>query len=81
MDTPWQTCGRITGYHEMRGIAMIQSPLEAEVVQRRNDPNAWGVEAIDRAEGSVYMAVFSGPEARERAEEYARLKYCKALAA
>jgi hypothetical protein len=26
------------------------------------------------------MAVFSGPDAQERAEEYARLKYRKALA-
>lgn len=33
----------------------------------------WRVEAIDfENEGAVYIAIFSGPNARERAEEYAR---------
>ena len=35
----------------------------------------WHVEAIDYAdEGKVYVACFSGPDARERAEEYAAWK-------
>ena len=33
------------------------------------------VEAIDHdADGAVYVAIFSGPQAKERAEEYARFK-------
>ncbi len=60
---------------------MEQINLEAEVSQRRDTPNAWGVEAIDYpADGAVYMAVFSGPQAKERALEYARAKFAKAAA-
>lgn len=50
--------------------------FEVEVVERNDTPNAWSVEAIDVAgDGAVYMATFSGPEARARAEEYANMKY------
>jgi len=50
--------------------------MDVEVVERRDTPGAWGVEAIDSAnDGEIYMAVFSGPQAKDRAEEYARLKY------
>jgi hypothetical protein len=35
----------------------------------------WRVEAIDyESEGEVYVAIFSGSEAKERAEEYAAWK-------
>jgi hypothetical protein len=35
----------------------------------------WRVEAIDfENEGNVYIALFSGPDARARAEEYAQWK-------
>ena len=52
--------------------------LEAEVVERRDAPNAWGVEAIDaEGDGAVLMALFSGPDAKERALEYARAKFRK----
>ena len=55
---------------------MEQVNLKAEIVERRDTPGAWGVEAIDYAgDGSIYMAVFSGPSAKERALEYARTKY------
>lgn len=39
--------------------------------ERRGDPGAWGVEAINYdGDGEIYMAIFSGPFAREMAEEY-----------
>lgn len=40
------------------------------------DPEDWVVEAIDSSgDGGIYVTVFSGPLARERAVEYAREKY------
>jgi hypothetical protein len=45
--------------------------LKYEISERKDTPGAYGVEAIG-PEGEVYMAVFSGPMARERANEYAR---------
>lgn len=50
--------------------------MQVEVVERRDTPGAWSVEAIDHgSEGEVYLAVFSGPDAQGRAHEYARTKY------
>jgi hypothetical protein len=41
----------------------------------KNASDSWRVEALDfRNEGVVYVAIFSGPKARERAEEYAGWK-------
>jgi hypothetical protein len=55
---------------------MEQMNLKAEVVERKDSPGSWGVEAIDSAgDGAIYMAIFSGPEAKERAMEYARSKF------
>lgn len=55
---------------------MEQSYLKAEVIQRKDAPDSWGVEAIDfNGDGAIEMAVFSGPKAKERAYEYARSKY------
>ncbi len=46
-----------------------------EVVESRQCSGVWHVEAIDHAsEGEVYMAVFTGPGAEERAREYATWK-------
>ena len=43
-----------------------------EVVASRDAVNEWRVEAIDEAgEGQSYVAIFSGPDAKQRAEEYA----------
>ncbi len=50
--------------------------LTVEVVERRDFPGAWGVEAINYVgDGEIYVAVFHGPEARARAYEYAGMKY------
>jgi len=49
--------------------------MEYEVVESRIAKNEWRVEAIDHErDGAVYVALFSGPEARERAAEYAAWK-------
>ncbi len=49
--------------------------LEVAVVERNDQPGVWTVEAIDTAaDGDIYQAFFHGPEARERAQEYARFK-------
>jgi|HubBroStandDraft_4_1064222.scaffolds.fasta_scaffold00028_23 hypothetical protein len=48
---------------------------EYEVIRDRLDQESWRVEGIDYAnDGIVYIAVFTGPRAIERAEEYAAFK-------
>ncbi len=50
--------------------------LDVSVVQRRNEAGVWSVEAIaDDEDGSVYQAHFHGPNAEDRAREYASFKY------
>lgn len=51
--------------------------LEYEVVRSRDavEDDEYRVEAIDYDhDGQVYVAIFSGPNARKRAEEYAKFK-------
>ena len=49
--------------------------MEWTAVEDRRNHAEWRVEAVDfDNEGAVYVAIFSGPEARERAEEYAAWK-------
>lgn len=48
--------------------------MNYEVVADREFPNYWRVEAIDSKTGDVYIAVFYGPDAKIRAEEYSGLK-------
>lgn len=48
--------------------------LEFELMESREVPGEWRVEAIDSADGQVYVAIFSGPYAQKRAQEYARWK-------
>ena len=50
--------------------------IAVSVVERKDAPGVWSVEAIDHAsDGDCYVTVFYGPRSRERAAEYARLKY------
>lgn len=50
--------------------------LDVAVEERRGEPGVWTVEAIESAgDGRIFQAFFAGPEAKERAKEYARLKY------
>jgi hypothetical protein len=44
-----------------------------EVVESRDYPDHWQVEAIDD-ESTVFIGRFSGPKAQERAREFADLK-------
>lgn len=46
----------------------------AEVIQDATAPNDWRVEKINN-DGSVDVAIFSGPDARVRAIEYTSWKY------
>jgi hypothetical protein len=52
-----------------------------EVDASRTTPDEWVVEAIDsESDGEIYAAIFSGPGAKERAEEYAAWKTWRDLA-
>ena len=44
-----------------------------EISERKNVPGEWGVERIG-GDGEIYMAIFSGPEAKKRAESYAKIE-------
>ena len=56
--------------------------MDWEVIEDRQHPGHWRVEAINHeGDGEVYVAIFSGPGARERAEEYAAWKVEMAKAA
>jgi hypothetical protein len=56
-------------------MATAISSLTYEVVQDKLHSTDYRVEAIDRdSEGEVYVAIFSGPDAQARAQEYADWK-------
>lgn len=44
--------------------------LKYEVVESREVPGEWRAEAVGD-DGECYVAIFSGPDAKDRAEEYA----------
>lgn len=49
--------------------------MEYEVIQDRLNLGDWRVEAIDHEnDGQVYVSIFSGPKAKEQAQEYAAWK-------
>ena len=47
--------------------------MNYEAVESKHSPDEWRVEAIDN-EGRVFVTIFSGPAAKERANEYAAWK-------
>ncbi len=47
--------------------------MKYEVVQDKDDSQDWRAEAIGQ-EGEVYVTLFSGPQAKYRAREYAKWK-------
>jgi hypothetical protein len=54
---------------------MTRTAVEYEVVQSRGVLDEYRVEGIDYDhEGQVYVTLFSGPNAKERAEVYATFK-------
>ena len=45
--------------------------IEYEVLEDKVTQGSWRVEAIDYgSEGEIYIAIFSGPKSKQRAEEY-----------
>jgi hypothetical protein len=52
---------------------LMRNQLKYEIAESKDYPGHWHVEAVDN-EGLVFVAVFSGPEARDRAAEYADWK-------
>ncbi len=53
--------------------------LPAEMVKDATIPDTWRVEKLDSdGDGGIDVAVFSGPNAFQRAAEYAAWKYWKA---
>jgi hypothetical protein len=48
--------------------------LRYEVIQDKMASGFWRVEAIDTTCGDVFVAIFSGPLAEDRAKEYAAFK-------
>jgi len=45
--------------------------MQIEVFADKQFPNDWHVEAIDTKTGDVFQTVFAGPNAEQRAKEYA----------
>lgn len=53
-------------------MAVTRTKLEYEVVEDRKVLGTWRAEAINfEGDGEGYVAIFSGPQAKERALEYA----------
>ena len=56
-------------------MTMIATSLHYEVAADMLNVGDYRVEAIDSdSDGEVYIAIFTGPEAKTRAEEYANWK-------
>lgn len=72
----------LTDEHPMKENSASQTEelfMNFEVLQDRQNPSDWRVEGIDfEDEGKVYVAIFSGPDARQRADEYADFKNSEA---
>ena len=50
----------------------MNNGLVYEAVESKTEANAWRAEAIDNeGDGAAYVAIFAGPDAKARAEEYA----------
>ena len=57
----------------MANSAASETTMAYEIAQSQRTPSEWIVEAIG-PDGEVYVTVFAGPAARERAAEYAGWK-------
>jgi hypothetical protein len=54
--------------------------MQMEVFADKEFPNDWHVEAIDTNTGDVFQTVFAGPDAEQRAKEYADWQESRQLA-
>ncbi len=53
----------------------VKTTVKYEVAKSRDVRDEYVVEGIDyENDGQIYGALFNGPQAKERAEEYARFK-------
>jgi hypothetical protein len=55
-------------------LQTVQSALKFQPIQDRLSPFNWRVEAINSRGSDVFVAIFYGPNAQQRAEEYAKFK-------
>ena len=55
-------------------VQSVQSALKFQPIQDRLSPFNWRVEALNSKGSDVFVAIFYGPYAQQRAEEYARFK-------
>ena len=68
-DQPWQTMGK---------TSLLEVQMDWSCFAEELYIGDWRVEGRDHEnEGQVYVAIFSGPKARERAQEYADWKISK----
>ena len=51
--------------------------MKTTVFAEKEFPNDWHVEMIEPDSGDIFVAVFSGPDAEERAREYAKWQESK----
>jgi hypothetical protein len=58
----------------MQSQTAVVPALQYNAIQDKENPSDWRVEAIDIKAGDVYVAVFCGPLAEQRAMEYASFK-------
>ena len=57
-------------------LKKTEAYLEVSTEECKRMPGAWTVEAIEvDGDGAIYQAIFIGPDAEERAQEYAAFKY------
>jgi hypothetical protein len=70
-------CGtRAIGIHNRKPVwikSTLRCLMEYEVFEDKRQPHDWRVEAFDD-DGGCYVAIFSGPDAKRRAQEYATWK-------
>jgi len=60
---------------ENASVNSEEAVMEWKCFEDKRNRGDWRVEALDfDDEGKVYVAIFSGPNAEDRAEEYAALK-------
>jgi hypothetical protein len=66
---------KVDSLEENAPVSSGEAVMEWTCFEDKHNRGDWRVEATDfDDEGKVYVTIFSGPDAQERAEEYAALK-------
>jgi hypothetical protein len=63
----------------MQAQTAVAKALQHKAIKDKENPSDWRVEALDSKAGDVYVAIFSGPLAEQRAIEYAKFKNGSAI--